>query len=148
MDLERQLRPYRRARKNPRPVEGWLRAMRLAAGIPADRIADAMEFTPKMVFQTERSEQKRTISLEQLGRHGAGDGMRPGVRAGAVASVAGGSGDGACGAGVVEEAVYGEEGGGRGQKKQKTRRTAVRRDCDGCMRAAWAVAEFLSSADN
>ena len=42
--------------------------MRLAAGIPAERVADAMEFTTKMVFQTERSEQKRTISLEQLGR--------------------------------------------------------------------------------
>ena len=42
--------------------------MRLAAGIPAERIAEAMKFTTKMVFQTERSEQRRTISLEQLGR--------------------------------------------------------------------------------
>jgi transcriptional regulator with XRE-family HTH domain len=68
MELERQLRPYRRARKNPRPSEGWLRAMRLAAGIPAVRIAEAMDFTTKMVFQTERSEQRRTITMEQLGR--------------------------------------------------------------------------------
>lgn len=68
LELERQLRPYRRARRDPRPPEGWLRAMRLAAGIPAERIADAMDFTTKMVFQTERSEQRRTISLEQLGR--------------------------------------------------------------------------------
>ena len=30
LELERQLRPYRRARKDPRPPEGWLRAMRLA----------------------------------------------------------------------------------------------------------------------
>lgn len=42
--------------------------MRLAAGIPAERIAEAMKFTTKMVFQTERSEQRQTISLEQLGR--------------------------------------------------------------------------------
>jgi transcriptional regulator with XRE-family HTH domain len=68
LELERQLRPYRRARRDPRPPEGWLRAMRLAAGIPAERIAEAMKFTTKMVFQTERSEQRRTISLEQLGR--------------------------------------------------------------------------------
>jgi transcriptional regulator with XRE-family HTH domain len=66
LELERQLRPYRRARKDPRPPEGWLRAMRLAAGIPAERIAAAMGFTVKMVFQTERSEQKRKISLQQL----------------------------------------------------------------------------------
>ena len=68
MDLERQLRPYRRARTNPRPVEGWLRAMRLAMGIPSERIARVMDFTPKMVFQTERAEQKETISLGHLGR--------------------------------------------------------------------------------
>jgi len=68
LDLERQLRLYRRARKDPRPPEGWLRAMRLAAGVPAERIADAMDFSIKMVFQTERSEQRRTISLHQLGR--------------------------------------------------------------------------------
>jgi hypothetical protein len=42
--------------------------MRLAAGIPAAQIAQAMDFTTKMVFQTERSEQRQTISLDQLGR--------------------------------------------------------------------------------
>ena len=66
MELERQLRPYRKARKNARPTEGWLRAMRLATGIPAGRIADALDFTTKMVFQLERSEQRRTISLGRL----------------------------------------------------------------------------------
>jgi len=68
LDLERQARPYRRARKNPRPPEGWLRAMRLATGISASRIAETMDFTTKMVFQTERSEQNRRISLHQLER--------------------------------------------------------------------------------
>jgi len=66
MELERQLRPYRKARKNARPTEGWLRAMRVATGIPAERIADALDFTTKMVFQLERSEQRRTISLGRL----------------------------------------------------------------------------------
>jgi transcriptional regulator with XRE-family HTH domain len=42
--------------------------MRLAAGIPAKQIAEAMDFTTKMVFQTERSEQNRRISLQQLER--------------------------------------------------------------------------------
>ena len=68
LELERQLRPYRRARKDSRPPEGWLRAMRLASGIPAKQIAEAMDFTTKMVFQTERSEQNRRISLQQLER--------------------------------------------------------------------------------
>jgi len=66
LGLERQARPYRTARKNPRPPEGWLRAMRLATGFPAERIAREMDFSAKMVFQTERSEQSKTISLHQL----------------------------------------------------------------------------------
>ena len=70
IELERQMRPYRRARKDPRPPEGWLRAMRLATGISTERIAEAMDFTRKMVFQTERSEQSKTISLGQLERMG------------------------------------------------------------------------------
>lgn len=68
LEMERQLRPYRRARKDSRPPEGWLRAMRLATGISTERIAQAMDFTTKMVFQTERSEQSKTISLHQLER--------------------------------------------------------------------------------
>jgi len=68
LDLERLIRPYRRARKYTRPPEGWLRAMRLATGIPAEQIAEKMEFTKKMVFQTERAEQNRTISLHRLGK--------------------------------------------------------------------------------
>jgi transcriptional regulator with XRE-family HTH domain len=68
MELERQVRPFRRARNNSRPLEGWLRAMRLAAGIPVERVAHDLDFTRKMVFQMERSEQRRTITLERLGR--------------------------------------------------------------------------------
>ena len=68
LELERMVRFYRRARMHARPPEGWLRAMRLAVGIPAGEIADQMGFTAKMVFQMERAEQKRTISLERLER--------------------------------------------------------------------------------
>ena len=68
LELERRVRWYRKARQQPRPPEGWLRAMRLAVGIPAEQIADQMGFTPRMVFQTERAEQKRNISLERLER--------------------------------------------------------------------------------
>jgi len=68
LELERRVRWYRRARLHARPPEGWLRAMRLAVGIPAEEIADQMGFTPRMVFQTERAEQKRNISLERLER--------------------------------------------------------------------------------
>src|ERR1700689_4448688 len=43
LDLERQARPYRTARKNARPPEGWLRAMRLATGFPGEKMARALE---------------------------------------------------------------------------------------------------------
>ena len=66
LELERQVRPYRSARKSPRPPEGWLRAMRLATGFSAARVAKAMDFSTKMVFQVERSEQRKTISLHHL----------------------------------------------------------------------------------
>jgi hypothetical protein len=68
LELERQVRPYRNARKSPRPPEGWLRAMRLATGLSAGRVAKAMDFSTKMVFQVERSEQRKTITLHQLER--------------------------------------------------------------------------------
>ena len=68
LELERMVRFYRRARLHARPPEGWLRAMRLAVGIPAAEIADTMEFSTKMVFQMERAEQRRKISLERLER--------------------------------------------------------------------------------
>ncbi len=68
LDLERQVRPFRRARNNSRPREGWLRAMRLATGIPADQIAAAMGTSRAMVFRSERAELKETITLAKLGR--------------------------------------------------------------------------------
>jgi transcriptional regulator with XRE-family HTH domain len=66
LELERKVRWYWRARLHPRPPEGWLWAMRLAVGIPAEQIAEAVGFTSKMVFQMERAEQKRRISLQRL----------------------------------------------------------------------------------
>lgn len=42
--------------------------MRLAAGISVERVAHDMDFTRKMLFQMERSEQKQTISLERPGK--------------------------------------------------------------------------------
>jgi len=55
LELERRVRYYRRARSHARPPEGWLRAMRLAVGIPAAEIAAKMGFTAKMVFQMARA---------------------------------------------------------------------------------------------
>lgn len=66
LDLERRVRWYRRARLHARPPEGWLRAMRLAVGIPAEQVAENMRFSTKMVFQMERAEQQRRITLERL----------------------------------------------------------------------------------
>jgi len=66
IDLESQLRPLRRARTARKPSEGWLRAMRQATGIPVREIAEIMRFSPKMVFQTERAEQRKTITLDRM----------------------------------------------------------------------------------
>ena len=58
-------------------------------------------------------------------KDGAGAGMRSGIRVGAVAPLAGGSGDGTCGTGIVEEEVYGEEDreqGNEGTREQGGRR--------------------------
>jgi transcriptional regulator with XRE-family HTH domain len=66
MDLERQMRPYRRAGTNRRPPEGWLRAFRQAMGLPAEEIARSLKLTTRMVFQLERSEEKKTITIERL----------------------------------------------------------------------------------
>jgi predicted DNA-binding mobile mystery protein A len=65
-DIEKQIRPYRTAGKNSRPPEGWLRAVRQALGLNTEDIARNMRLTPKMVFQLERSEKERTISLQRL----------------------------------------------------------------------------------
>ena len=43
LELERQMRPYRRARKTSRSTEGGLRAVRPASGIPAEQVARVME---------------------------------------------------------------------------------------------------------
>ncbi len=40
--------------------------MRLAVGIPVEQVADTMRFSTKMVFQVERAEQKRKITLDRL----------------------------------------------------------------------------------
>ena len=40
--------------------------MRIAVGIPAEQVARKMGFSAKMVFQMERAEQARRISLERL----------------------------------------------------------------------------------
>jgi transcriptional regulator with XRE-family HTH domain len=65
-ELERQIRPYRRALRQRRPPEGWLRAMRLATGFPVAELAQAMELSSRMIFQIERSEQNRNIRLKEL----------------------------------------------------------------------------------
>jgi hypothetical protein len=69
----------------------------------------------------------RTETDDQPGtacKDGAGAGMRSGIRVGAVAPLAGGSGDGTCGTGVVEEEVYEKdrEQGNEGTREQGGRR--------------------------
>jgi predicted DNA-binding mobile mystery protein A len=66
MQLQRQLWPYRKAGKNRPPSEGWLRAVRQALNLRAEDVARHLKLSRKMVFQLERSEEKKTITLERL----------------------------------------------------------------------------------
>jgi predicted DNA-binding mobile mystery protein A len=65
-ELQRQLRPYRKASRNRPPTAGWLRAIRQALCLRAEDIARDIGLSPKMVFQLERSEAKKTITLARL----------------------------------------------------------------------------------
>jgi DNA-binding Xre family transcriptional regulator len=62
-DLERQLRPLRRARV---PKGGWLRSIRQAIGVPVEELARHMRLSEKTIFQLERSEEKKTLTLKRL----------------------------------------------------------------------------------
>ena len=66
MELQQQMRAYRKAGVNRRPSDGWLCAVRQALGLPVEEIARHLKLSEKMVFQLERSEERKTISIERL----------------------------------------------------------------------------------
>src|SRR6202043_3443863 len=64
--LDRTLKPFRAAAKNPRPRKGWLRAIREAAGISASEVARVLKTSRGLPVQLEKAEAEDCITLKSL----------------------------------------------------------------------------------
>ena len=64
--LDRTLKPFRVAAKNPRPQKGWLRAIREAAGISASEVARTLKTSRQLPLQLEKAEAEDRITLKSL----------------------------------------------------------------------------------
>ena len=64
--LDRTLKPFRAAAKNPRPQKGWLRAIREAAGISASEVARTLKTSRQLPLQLEKAEAEDRITLKSL----------------------------------------------------------------------------------
>ena len=64
--LDRTLKPFRAAAKNPRPLKGWLRAIREAAGISASEVARTLKTSRQLPVQLEKAEAEDRIALKSL----------------------------------------------------------------------------------
>jgi len=64
--LDRILKPFRAAAKNPRPQKGWLRAIREAAGISASEVARVLKTSRGLPVQLEKAEAEDRITLKSL----------------------------------------------------------------------------------
>src|ERR1700692_1632494 len=64
--LDRTLKPFRAAAKNPRPQKGWLRAIREAAGISASEVARVLKTSRGLPVQLEKAEAEDRITLRSL----------------------------------------------------------------------------------
>lgn len=64
--LDRTLKPFRAAAKNPRPQKGWLRAIREAAGISASEVARTLKTSRQLPVQLEKAEAEDRITLKSL----------------------------------------------------------------------------------
>jgi predicted DNA-binding mobile mystery protein A len=64
--LDRTLKPFRAAAKNPRPQKGWLRAIREAAGISASEVARTLKTSRQLPVQLEKAEAEDRITLRSL----------------------------------------------------------------------------------
>ena len=72
--LDRTLKLFRAAAKNPRPQKGWLRAIREAAGISASEVARTLKTSRQLPVQLEKAEAEDRITLKSLraGAHALG----------------------------------------------------------------------------
>jgi predicted DNA-binding mobile mystery protein A len=64
--LDRSLESYRTARNVPRPVKGWIRALRQALGISSGELARRLGTSRQLPLELEKSEAQDRITLKSL----------------------------------------------------------------------------------
>lgn len=64
--LDRNLEPYRAARKVPRPSKGWIRAIRQALGVSSGELARRLGTSRQLPLQFEKAEAEDRITLKSL----------------------------------------------------------------------------------
>jgi transcriptional regulator with XRE-family HTH domain len=74
--LDAEMKPFRRAAREPNPTQALLRAVRQALGIPVREIAEKIEVGRSTVNEFERNEESGTISMRSLERMAAAMGCK------------------------------------------------------------------------
>ena len=64
--LDRSLAAYRAARATPRPLKGWIRALRQALGISSGELARRLGTSRQLPLQMEKAEAEDRITLKSL----------------------------------------------------------------------------------
>jgi len=68
MKLDAELRPFRKASRVKSPTNELLRAVRQVLRVPMEEIAERLGVCRSAVFEMERRERRKTITLKSLGR--------------------------------------------------------------------------------
>ncbi len=64
--LDRSLAAYRAARATPRPLKGWIRALRQALGVSSGELARRLGTSRQLPLQMEKAEAEDRITLKSL----------------------------------------------------------------------------------
>ena len=64
--LDRVLKPYRTARKIPRPSKGWIHSIRQALGVSSGELARRLGTSRQLPLQLEKGEAEDRITLKSL----------------------------------------------------------------------------------
>ncbi len=64
--LDRNLEPFRGARKIPRPQKGWVRAIREAIGVSSSQLGLKLGTSRQLALQQEKAEAEDRITLKSL----------------------------------------------------------------------------------
>lgn len=66
--LDQKLKPYIQAQKTPRPVGGWIQAIRESLGMTTSQLASRMKIHQSGILALQKRELSKTASLDSLER--------------------------------------------------------------------------------